>query len=171
MYDEDLGEVFGFTESDLDYNRQMKLSPDQESHIWRQQVFFLGITGVPLMLLLGFFMSEILNYKTGEGLKIINADMMPALAFLSLCVGVLFTAAIWWFALDLCVSSVEGEARLYISGGFARMYVKGYGFSVSVSQYNVVEDGKTYRVYFLTPQKDVRNQKTAFKWVLSLEEL
>ncbi|MCQ3930882.1 MAG: hypothetical protein DPW16_10530 [Chloroflexi bacterium] len=170
MLDSGLADVFHFDETDLQYNRQGVMSPTQSQKYAEMNKSCLQVS---VVITLGFIALTVVL-----GLLLNEENRLPAIATLG--VFSILSGLGTWFAYatrndTYVMHQIEGEARLRTdSTENGRRYVvsiSGYEFGVDPTQYEVVQDGASYRIYYAVPEGQTKSLKTASKQIQSLERL
>ncbi len=169
MSDRGLALAFKFDETDLQCNRQGVMSPAQ---LQKYENMNKSCIQVSVVMTLGFIAITI-----ALGLLLKGQDRTGAIATLG--VFSILSGLGTWFAYatrndTYVMHQIEGEARLRTdrsdNGMRYVVSISGFEFGVDPSQYDVVQDGASYRIYYavLEGQKSL---KTASKQIQSIERL
>ena len=166
MYDEKLGQLFNFTRDDLEANRAGQLSDVQTRRFvdGNQSCLFWAvlITGAfALMTSLAFF-----------GPFDAPSDLPPTLLIFTVIS--LVGLAIAWFTRNdtFYLYDISGTGQLTIDMGKSTRHtlnINGYVFVLTTEQYNYLEHGADYHVYYATKETDTGKLKTATKLIQSIE--
>lgn len=164
-----LAEVFRFDENDVQFNRQGVLSPAQLQKYENMNKSCVQVAVIITLILITL---------TAAVAVFGGPDAMPGVITLGVLtiLGGLGTWFAWATRHDSYVlHQIEGAARLRTdrSDSTVRYVINigGYEFSVDPKQYEVVEDGARYRIYYAVMEKQTGSLKTATKFIQSLERL
>jgi hypothetical protein len=163
-HQQDLAEAFDFTADDLQTNKRGTFSKRQlEKFIQQDRGCGLVTGGAFLLVILGAILIYVADQSSFP-------DLLPPILILLTLSGVAFVTTVTSRSADHHLFHVEGQASLYIEERTRyRLNVRGYTFSVSQAEYEILEDGAQYRVYYATPEQDEDKQKTALKDIQTIE--
>lgn len=169
MLDRGLADVFHFDETDLQYNKQGVLSPTQLQKYENMNKSCLQVSVVITLVFIALTIGVAVLFRE---------DALPGLITLGVF-SILSGLGTWfaWATRDdhYVLQQIEGEARLRTdSTENGRRYVvsiSGYEFGVDPVQYEMVQDGVSYRIYYAVPEGQTKSLKTASKQIQSLERL
>lgn len=169
MFDSTLGSVFNFTASDLEYNRKGQLSPTQQQAIASMNRSCVQVAGLATLFFIALTAGSffVLGGENGTGAAV-------TLGIFAVLCGAGFLLA-WTTRNDgYEMHAIEGEARLRVdTGDKAKRYtinIKGHDFTVAPNQYEIIEDGTSYKIYY-SVLKGQTELKTASKQIKSLERM
>lgn len=170
MLDRGLADVFKFDETDLQFNRQGVLSPAQLQKYENMNKSCLQVSVVITLIFIALTIAL--------GLLLNGEDRLGAM--ITLGVFSILSGLGTWFAWSTrndtyVMHQIEGEAQLRTdSTENGRRYVvsiSGYEFGVDPAQYEIVQDGVNYRIYYAVPEGQTKSLKTASKQIQSIERL
>lgn len=170
MSDSGLADVFHFDETDLQFNRQGVLSPAQLQKYENMNKSCVQVSVVITLVFIALTIALGLLLKGGDRLG----------AIITLGVFSILSGLGTWFAWatrndSYVLQQIEGEARLRTdSTENGRRYVvsiSGYEFGVDPAQYEIVQDGASYRIHYAVPEGQTKSLKTASKQIQSIERL
>ena len=167
-YDHNLGHLFDFKRDDLEANQAGQLSAAQlQRFAANNRGCLIWGWGVTLI----FAALTIFAYFTQNNPP--NDLPITLLIITVICaVGMLAT---WWVGPDIFhLNQISGEGNLTedrTDGSLRyRLNVKGYVFALTAEQYNQIEDGINYTIYYATRETNPDKQKTAYKIIQSIEK-
>jgi len=167
MYDDVLGEAFHFTPDDLAANRTGLLSSAQSNRYSEANTGCLRGSVLSTLVLGAASAAVFFLTSLNEAVTYILLTL-TGISFLGLLLA--------WFTRNdkYYLHDIDGEARLSVDMGSNNskrmvMNIKGYTFTLDPNQYNLIEDGKAYHVYFTSLSPDEAAQKTISKLIQSIE--
>ena len=154
-YEGRLQASFGFTDDDLEYNRQLEQSPRQkssrlyqvESFAWVSAVFFLLGLLAALVILINYLVSNESGHFPAR-------DMLLVLLFLGSASVMVYHSLIKSRSDDdepdwsMKIASVQGVVGLYRSNDKRFLRVRDSEFELTEEQFMAFQHGETYRIYY-----------------------
>lgn len=164
MFDAALGEVFTFTEADLQHNQQRQISPAQQARFEATNQSCLALSAL-VSIIMVMVIGVLLIAQADTGL-IFTIGVFAALAVLALIFA-------WQTRDDVYYAhTIEGEAQLRTDQreGASRyvLNIHGYEFSLTPRQYEVIQDGVPYAVHYASTKAAA--EKPGTKILLSVEK-
>ncbi|MCU0511983.1 MAG: hypothetical protein MUE40_05360 [Anaerolineae bacterium] len=163
-HQQDLADVFDFTARDLQANKGGTFSNRQMEKFVQQDRGCALVAGGAFVLVI---LATVFTYIADQGSF---PQLLPMFVIMLVLSGIGFVAARTSLNVDHHLFHVEGQANLYMEERKRyRLNVRGYTFNVAQAEYEILEDGTHYRVYYATPEQDEEKQKTALKYIQTIE--